>query len=66
MSYFAHSFLTQVVLVWVEGMADKVTGLQGAQHRMAQQVQTQREEQQFALNATARESARLRWLERWQ
>ena len=39
-------------------MADKVTGLQGAQHRMAQQAQSQREEQQFALNATARESTR--------
>ena len=46
----------KVVLGWVEGMADKVTGLQGAQHRMAQQVQSQREEQQFALNATARET----------
>jgi hypothetical protein len=51
--------LSQVVLGWVEGMADKVTGLQGAQHRMAQQVQSQREEQQFALNATARESEKL-------
>ena len=46
----------KVVLGWVEGMAEKVTGLQGAQHRMAQQVQSQREEQQFALNATARET----------
>ena len=46
----------KVVLGWVEGMADKVTGLQGAQHRMAQQVASQREEQQFALNATARET----------
>lgn len=46
----------KVVLGWVEGMADKVTGLQGAQHRMAQQVQSSREEQQFALNATARET----------
>ena len=31
----------KVVLGWVEGMADKVTGLQGAQHRMAQQVHSQ-------------------------
>ena len=46
----------KVVLGWVEGMADKVTGLQGAQHRMAQQVQSAREENQFALNATARET----------
>jgi hypothetical protein len=46
----------KVVLGWVEGMADKVTGLQGQQQRMAQQVQSQREEQQFALNATARET----------
>ena len=38
----------KVVLGWVEGMADKVTGLQGAQHRMAQQVQNQREEQQVS------------------
>ena len=46
----------KVVLGWVEGMADKVTGLQGAQHRMAQQVSQQREELQFGLNATARET----------
>ena len=46
----------KVVLGWVEGMADKVTGLQAGQHRMAQQFQSAREEQQFALNATARET----------
>ena len=46
----------KVVLGWVEGMADKVTGLQAGQHRVAQQVQSAREEQQFALNATARET----------
>ena len=46
----------KVVLGWVEGMADKVTGLQGAQHRMQAQVASAREEQQFALNATARET----------
>jgi predicted nucleic acid-binding Zn-ribbon protein len=39
----------KVVLGWVEGMADKVTGLQGAQHRMAQQVSQQREELQPVL-----------------
>jgi len=46
----------KVVLGWVEGMADKVQGLQGAQHRLAQQAVAQKEEQQFALNATARET----------
>ena len=46
----------KVVLGWVEGMADKVTGLQAAQHRVSQQVQAGREEAQFALNATARET----------
>merc|ERR1719171_1767029 len=43
----------KVVLGWVEGMADKVQGIQAGQNRMAQQVQSHREEQQFALNATA-------------
>ena len=46
----------KVVLGWVEGMADKVQGIQAGQSRMAQQVASQREEQQFALNATARET----------
>jgi len=46
----------KVVLGWVEGMADKVTGLQAGQNRMQQQVASAREEQQFALNATARET----------